>query len=405
VKRWFKRIFTTLVSGGIAGALVYAFMPRPVPIDVGKVTRGGLQVAVEEDGKTRVRERYVVSSPLAGRLQRLRWKAGDVITRSQPLAVIEPTDPALLDARSVAQAEARVKAAQAAVEQAAANQDRIRVMLDHAEGELARAEQLKQKNALSTQDLEEKQMLRRIRGDEYRQARHAEDVARFELELAKAALLRARPVDSGRQELMHFEIPAPPLSGSGRMFYVLRVLQESETVVAPGTPILEIGDPSDLEIEVDVLSSDAVKIRPGARVLLEQWGGETPLEARVRLVEPSGFLKISALVVEEQRVNVIADFASPEQVPDTLRDGFRVEARIIVWEAEDVLKVPNSALFRRNEGWAVFRVIDGRAALRSVEIGRRNGLDAEVKSGLAEWDEVVVHPSDKINDGVQVVPR
>lgn len=405
MKRWFKRAFSLSVLGGIVGGLVYAFMPRPVPIDVGNVSRGNLQVSVEEDGRTRIRERYVVSAPLAGRLQRLKWKAGDGITPGQPLAVIEPTDPALLDARSIAQAEARVKSARSTFDQSSANLDRLRVMLDHSETELARVERLSRENAISRQDLEEKRMIRRMRGEEYRQARHAEDVARFELEVAQAALLRTRPEMDGTTDASHFEIFAPPLPGSGKMFYVLRLRQESETIVTPGMPLLEIGDPTDLEIEIDVLSSDAVKVRPGAKTLLEQWGGDAPLEARVRLVEPSGFLKISALGVEEQRVNVIADFAYPDQVPETLRDGFRVEARIIVWEQDDVMKVPNSALFRQNEGWAVFRVIEGRAILRPVEIGRRNGLEAEVLSGLSVGDEVVIHPSDKIRDGVQVVRR
>lgn len=405
MKRWIKRIFSVAVFGGIAGALVYAFMPRPIPIDVGKVSRGDLRVSVEEDGRTRIRERYVVSAPLAGRLQRSKWKAGDVITRGQALAVIEPTDPALLDPRALAQAEARVKSVRGNVEQATASVDRLRVMVDHAESELARVEKLSREKAVSPQDLEEKRMIRRMRGEEYRQARHAEDTARFDLEVAEAALLRTRPGDASSEDASHFVIPTPPQLNSERPFYVLRVRQESETVVTPGMPLLEIGDPTDLEIEIDVLSSDAVKVRPGAKVFLEQWGGDAPLEARVRLVEPSGFLKISALGVEEQRVNVIADFAFPEQVPDTLKDGFRVEARIIVWEESDVIKVPNSALFRQGEGWAVFRVIDGRAVLRPVEIGRRNGLDAEVKSGLGVGDEVVVHPSDKIRDGVQVVAR
>jgi HlyD family secretion protein len=189
------------------------------------------------------------------------------------------------------------------------------------------------------------------------------------------------------------------------VFHVLRVLQESAGVVTPGTPLLELGDLADLEIEIDVLSSDAVKIHPGARVLLEQWGGEEPLIGRVRLVEPSGFTKISALGVEEQRVNVIVDFASVDTIPPSLGDGFRVEAKIIVWETENVVRVPTSALFRQGEGWAVFRAEHGKAALQAVRIGHRNGLHAEVLEGLAPDDTVIVHPSDKVADGVLVAPR
>jgi HlyD family secretion protein len=342
---------------------------------------------------------------LAGRLQRVKWRAGDEIVPGHPLAIIEPTDPELLDARTVAQSEARVKAAQSSLEQANANVDRIRTLLNHANVELARSDQLFQQNAIPKQDLDEKAMIQRMRTEELRQAQHAVDVAKFELQLAESALIRTRPNINGTIEVSHFEIPPPPLSSSSRSFYVLRVRQESETVVMPGTPLLEIGDPTDLEIEIDVLSSDAVKIRPGAKVLLEQWGGEYPLEARVRLVEPSGFLKISALGVEEQRVNVIADFAYPDEVPDTLRDAFRVEAKVIIWEKDGVLKVPNSALFRQGDGWAVFRVLDGRAHLHPIEIGRRNALEAEVVSGLNEGDKVIVHPSDKIADDVQIEVR
>jgi HlyD family secretion protein len=185
----------------------------------------------------------------------------------------------------------------------------------------------------------------------------------------------------------------------------LRVLQESEAVVSAGTPLVELGDLSDLEVEIDVLSSDAVKIRPEARVLLEQWGGDEPLVARVRLVEPSGRTKVSALGVEEQRVNVIADFPDRGRIPSSVGDGFRVEAKIIIWEKEGVLKVPTSALFRHGAGWAVFRVEDRRAVMRPVKVGKKNGLAAEVIDGLAEGDTVVVHPSDKVTDGVEVVRR
>lgn len=403
--RWIRRIITALVLLSVVGAVAYSFLPGPVTVDLGTVSRGPLQVAVEEDGKTRIRDRYVVSAPLAGRLDRLKWRAGDAVCCNQPLAVIEPTDPALLDVRTIAQSEARVKGAKATLEQAIASLERAREMRDYAETEWKRAEQLSKGDALSKQEVDEKRMLQRIRNVELRQAQHAVNVAQFELELAEAAMLRVRPNDQQPVVNAYFEIPPPPIHENGHPLYVLRVKQESETVVTPGMPLLELGDPTDLEVEIDVLSSDAVKIRPGARVLLDQWGGDDTLEARVRLVEPSGFLKISALGVEEQRVNVIADFLHPEELPNTLRDSFRVEAQIIVWEKADVLRVPNSALFRHAKGWAVFRARQGRAVQQVVEIGRRNGLDAEVIRGLQVGDEVILHPSDKIRDGVQVKPR
>lgn len=405
VKRWIKRIVTVLALGAFVAALVFAFLPKPVLVDMARVSAGDLQVYVEEDGKTRLRDRYTVTAPLAGRLQRIKLDPGDVVPVGQTVAVIEPLDPALLDPRALAQAEARVKSAEATLEKSAPTLEAAQAALDLAETEYARAAELFDKKALAKTELDLKTMIRRTRTAEYRAARHAAEVARFELELARAALLRARPGAAEAGENVYFEIPAPPLSGTGRVFHVLRVFQESAGVVAPGTSLLELGDPSDLEVEIDVLSSDAVKIRPGTRVVLEQWGGDEPLLARVRLVEPSGFTKISALGVEEQRVNVIVDFPNRDEIPPTLGDGFRVEAKIIIWEKEEVLRVPTSSLFRQGEGWAVFRVEAGKAKLHSVRIGHRNGLHAEVLEGLAPDDTVVVHPSDKVVDGVMVAPR
>jgi len=405
VKRWIKRILSIAFALGLAAAVVYAFLPKPIAVDLAQVAYGTLQVCVEEDGKTRLRDRYVVSAPLTGRLRRIKLRPGDRVVPGQTLALIEPADPELLDPRALAQAEARVKASKAALEKAGAQLRWSEAALDLAETEYGRSGQLLQKNAISKSDLETKLMQKRTREEELRRDRFAEEVARFELELAQAALLRTRPRTGDADDHAHFEIPSPSLPQSGLVFHVLRVLQESEAVVTAGTPLIELGDLSDLEIEIDVLSSDAVKIAPGATVLLEQWGGDEPLTARVRIVEPSGRTKISALGVEEQRVNVIADFPDRHKIPAALGDGFRVEAKIIVWEKEGALKVPTSALFRHGEGWAVFRVERGRAILREVELGHKSGLAAEVVAGLAEHDTVVVHPSDKVADGVEIVPR
>jgi len=405
VKRWIKRILTILFVLGLAGAVVYAFLPKPIAVDLAHVETGNLQVTVEEDGKTRVRDRYVISSPLAGRLRRIRLRPGDRVNPGQVLAVIEPADPELLDPRALAQTEARVRVSRAALERAGAQLKSAEVALDLAEAEYGRAEHLVQKNALSKSDLDSKRMQKRTREEEVRRDRSAEEVARFELEQAQAALLRTRIHSSEADENAHFEIPSPPITRSGLVFHVLRVVQESEAVVSPGTQLIELGDLADLEVEIDVLSSDAARIPPGARVLLEQWGGEEPLEARVRLVEPSGRTKVSALGVEEQRVNVIVDFPDREMIPPSLGDGFRVEAKIIIWEQEGVMKVPTSALFRHGDGWAVFRIENERAVLRSVKLGRKSALAAEVLEGLALGDTVVIHPSDRITDGVQIVPR
>lgn len=405
MKRWIKRILTTLFVLALAGAVVYAFLPKPVPVDLAHVDTGNLQVTVEEDGKTRVRDRYVVSTPLAGRLRRIKLRPGDRVTPGQVLAVIEPADPELLDPRAMAQTEARVSASRAALEKAGAQRKWAEAALDLAESEYATAEKLVQKNSLSKSELDSKRMQKRTREEEVRRDRSAEDIARFELEQAQAALLRTRPRTSESDENAQFEIPSPLITRSGLVFHVLRVLQESEAVVTAGTPLIELGDLSDLEVEIDVLSSDAARIPAGARVLLEQWGGDEPLEARVRLVEPSGRTKVSALGVEEQRVNVIADFPDRDKIPPSLGDCFRVEARIIIWEQDGVMKVPTSALFRHGDGWAVFRVENERAMLRTVKLGRKSALAAEVMEGLSLGDTVVVHPSDRITDGIQIVPR
>ena len=404
-KRWIKRILTFAFVLGLTAAVVNAFLPKPIGVDLARVETGSLQVYVEEDGKTRVRNRYVVSSPLAGRLRRIKLRPGDQVPPGRMLASIEPADPGLLDPRALAQAEARVKSAKAALDKSGAQLKWAEAALDLAETEYARSEQLLQKNAMSKSELDSKRMQKRTREEEVRRDRFGEEIARFELEQAQAALLQTRP-HAGEIDLdSQFEIRSPSLSTSGRSFHVLRVLQESEAVVTAGTPLIELGDLADLEVEIEVLSSDAVKIPPGARVLLEQWGGDTPLEARVRVVEPSGHTKVSALGVEEQRVFVIADFPDPEKIPAALGDGFRVEAKIIIWEKEGILKVPASALFRHGDGWAVFRIEHRRALLHPVKLGRKSPLAAEVVEGLAQGDTVVVHPSDKVADGIEIVPR
>lgn len=405
VKRWIKRVLMVVLLAAFVAVMVYAFLPQPITVDTAHVTRGPLQVYVEEDGRTRLKERYTVSAPLAGRLERIRLKPGDIVPEGRPLAVIEPADPALLDPRALAQAEARVKAAQSTVEKGGADLERAKAALDLAEIEQARAIELFQRNALPKSDLDVRLAERRGRAEEYRAARFAEEIARFELELAQAAFARTRPRSKENDQNSRFEIPAPRLVNGSRGFHVLRVSQESETIVQPGTALVELGDPTDLEIEIDVLTSDAVGIPPLAKVVLERWGGEQPLLARVRLVEPSGFTKISALGVEEQRVNVIADFGNRDEIPPMLGDGYRVEAKIVTWERDEVRRVPTSALFRRGEGWAVFRIVAGRAQLATVQIGHRNGIDAEVLEGLSEADTIVVHPSDKISDGARVKQR
>jgi HlyD family secretion protein len=407
MKSALRKLLLALVGVLIVATLVWAFWPKPVEVDIAPVTRGPLQVAVEDDGMTRIKDRYVVSAPLGGQLLRIRPEAGDVVedgqypvnsSAFQNLATIQPTAPELLDDRARAQAQARVKGANAALERADAELAEAREADEYARKELERIRRLVATGrSLSEEEYDRARHQARVAAHELNVARFAKRVSEFEREQAKAALLRILPKD-GKSPLQ-MEIPSP-IDGK-----VLRVFQESSTVVTPGTQLLEVGDPSHLEVVVDVLSPDAVKVRKRAKVFLEHWGGETPLLGIVRLVEPSGFTKISALGVEEQRVNVIIDFLDPPGQPPTLGDAFRVEARILVWEGTDVLKVPAGARFRHGDGWAVFTLEGGRAHLRPVRLGHSNGLEVEILEGLTEGEEVVVHPSDKVKDGVALVPR
>jgi HlyD family secretion protein len=407
MKSALRKLLFALVGVLIVVALVWAFWPKPVEVDIAPVTRGPLQVAVEDDGMTRIKERYVVSAPLTGLLLRVRPEVGDVVEDGQypvntsafrTLATIQPTAPELLDDRARAQAQARVKAANASLERTDAELARAREADAFARKELERVRRLVASGrSLSEEEYDRARHQAHVATQDLNVARFAKRVSQFELEQAKAALLRTLPGDG--QSPQQMEIPSP-IDGK-----VLRVLQESSTVVTPGTRLLEVGDPSDLEVVVDLLSTDAVKVRKGAKVFLEHWGGEAPLPGTVRLVEPSGFTKVSALGVEEQRVNVIIDFLEPPGQRPNLGDAFRVEARILVWEGADVLQVPAGALFRRGDGWAVFTAEGSRAHVRPVRVGHRNGLEAEILEGLTEGEVVVVHPSDKVEDGVALVPR
>lgn len=394
-----KKLVFAVVAVGIVSALALAFRPAPVEIDLGQVSRGALLVTVDHEGKTRIRERYVVSAPLTGRLQRITLFEGDEVKAGETfLAQIEPSDPALLDSRARDEALARFHAAEAALKQATPNRERSRAALEFAQLEHRRKRELGERKNISQSELDEAEMLVRTRAEELKSAEFAMQIAEFELEQARAALPRS-PESTDADEDSRLEIRSPI---SGR---VLRVLQKSAAVVTPGTELLELGDPRDLEVVIDVLSSDGVKITSGDRVILEHWGGDRPLAGRVRLVEPAAFTKVSALGVEEQRVNVIVDFDEPLEVRAGLGDSYRVEARIVIWEGADVLQVPASALFRHQDQWAVFRVEGGRARVQTIEIGHRNAIQAEVTSGLELGQEVIVHPSDKVAEGVRILVR
>jgi HlyD family secretion protein len=392
------RIGITLVALAVAAGLALGFLPQAVPVDVAAVTRGPLVVAAEEEGKTRVRERFVVSAPIAGYARRIGLRAGDAVRAGQVLAAIEPARSSALDPRSRVQAEAQVRAAGAAAAAARENARAAAAQGDLARQELERTESLRRANFISAQALDrarsefDRSQAARLAAD------HAASVARFELEVARAALARTAGVPGGKAAET-VEVRAPVAAR------VLKVLHESEGAVPAGQALLEIGDPESLEAEIEVLSTHAVKMAPGTRVIFDRWGGETRLVGAVRIVEPAGFTKISALGVEEQRVRVIVDFTSPRDEWRRLGDGYRLEARFILWEGDAVLQAPSGALSRQGGGWAAFVVEGGRAKLRPVEIGQRAGLQTEIRSGLAVGETLVSHPDDRIRDGVRVKPR
>jgi HlyD family secretion protein len=376
-----KRAILIGVAVLILAWLVFMFLPDPVPVQTAQVTRGPLQVIVEEEGETRVADRYVVTAPVAAFVRRVQLEAGDPVQAGDVIVRLEPPRQAIHDPRSQAEAASRVTAARAALGQA-------EVAAAQATAELERAERLFAADAATRQALEQATV-------EAGRARAARDAARAELRAAESAQRTA----GGASSLpVASELRAP---ASGR---VLTVHHRSEGHVMPGEALLEVGDTEQLDIAAEVLSQDAVRIRPGARVLLDQWGGPGTLEAVVRQVDPQGVTRVSALGVEERRVRVVADLVSPADEYAGLGPGYRVLARFIVWEQADALRVPTAALFRHEDGWAVFVVEGGRAVLRPVTIGQEAGLATQVLGGLEPGEVVIVHPGNAVEDGVRVRP-
>ncbi len=380
----------------LVALIALVLCPKPLPADFVSVKRGGLFVTVDEEGETRVRDRFMVSAPVAGRVLRIEHEPGDEVFGGETVvASFQPSDPIPLDARSRAEAEARVGAAEAALGLARAERDRAQAELDFSSNEVQRYRKLAVEEIVSRERLDSAELEARTREEAFEAAGFAVASAEKDLQVARAALLQSSAVQKGEVLTLY-----APIDG-----VVLRRLRESEAVVPAGEPLIEIADPTQLEIVSDLLSTDAVKVRRGQRVLIEQWGGKEALQGVVHRVEPYGFTKISALGVEEQRVNVVVDFEDPREAWEKLGDGYRVEVRIVIWEEEDVVQVPTGSLFRSGEEWAVFVVEEGKAWLKTIELGERNGLAAQVLSGLDEGERVLLHPSDSIVDGVAVVER
>ncbi|MCC5988264.1 MAG: HlyD family efflux transporter periplasmic adaptor subunit [Pararhodobacter sp.] len=386
----------------LAGALVWALWPEPAAVDVGEVTRGPMQVSLLAEGVTRVREPYAITAPITGAVTRSPVDVGDAVTRGETVvAIMRPADPALMDARSRAQAEAAVAEAEAALRLAETRLARAESDLEHARTQFERGRALAERGTISQRMLEDLQAA-------HVAARQGLEAAHQELDLQRATLMRAQAQLMGPES----EIAANGEPGecclrilAPETGTVLEVADASARLVQAGAPLLSIGDVTDLEIELDLLSADAVRVPAGALAHVERWGGEGDLQARVRRVEPAAFTRVSALGIEEQRVRLRLDLLSPPEARPGLGDRYRVFVRLVLWEGEDVLQLPQAALFRHEGGWAVFRVEEGRARLTPVQIGRQAEGRAELAGGLEAGAGVVLFPPAALGDGDRVIPR
>ena len=379
----------------VAALLGVALWPRATVVDVAMTTRGPLLVTVDEEGVTRVRERFIVSSPVAGRVLRIELDPGDRVTRGQPVALVRAEAAPLLDERARAEAGATVESARAALGRARAEQQRATATVAQRHRELARVRELAESQVVAAQELDTHEAEVKVAEESANAATFAVQAAASELRRAQARLIPTSADTRGRVVTVN-----SPADG-----VVLKRIRESESMVPAGEPLLELGDPMHLEIVSDLLSTDAVRVKPAARAIVEQWGGDDTLHATVRRIEPAGFTKISALGVEEQRVNVILDLENQSAACAALGDAYRVEVRIVVWEGQDIVKVPTSALFRHAQQWAVYRVVGGRALRTPVEVGHQTSQEAEIVTGVSVGDRVIVHPGDTLKHGARVRPR
>ena len=388
-----RRLITILVLIVAAGALAWALWPRPIAVETAKIDRRNIEIFIEEEGKSQIRDVFTVSAPITGQMQRVNLHAGDAVTKDETVvASMQPADPGLLDARARRVAEAAVEAARAGVDLAAAQVREAEAQLAFAKEELDRASTLVRRGTISQRAYDKAKLDVETAAAAVESAKAQLRVRQRELESAEAALIEGGKAGGAT---CCVDVRAPV---SGR---VLRVLTESEQVVQAGTPLVEIGDPADLEIVSDLLSRDAVRIKPGAAATIEGWGGPV-LAATVSRVDPSAITKVSALGIEEQRVNTILSLEGDPSSWAGLGHGFRVVVRISLWKGQNLIAVPIGSLFRQGADWAAYVVVDGKAVLRSLQIGARNTEYAEVKSGVAEGDVVILHPSDLIGDGTAV---
>lgn len=394
-KRWLIIIAISVV---VIFVIAYGFIPGPVPVDIAKVSKGPMRVTIDEEGKTKVKEKFVISTPVPGFMRRIELEVGDPVKKGQKVIELEPLRSTVLDPRSRAQAEASVSTARSSLKAAEENVRASDAEADYARKRLERLKKLYDENLISKDILDQADSEAKRTEANRLSAEAGVKAARSELDRAEATL--GYSIAEGITDRSRVIAIRTPVEGR-----ILKIHRESEGVVNTGEPLIDIGDPRKLEVKVEVLSADAINIRPGTSVLFERWGGDPPLSGKVRIIEPAAFTKVSSLGVEEQRVLVIADITSLPESWQRLGDGYRVEARFIVWEGKDVLQIPASALFRKADGWAVFVIKNNRAYQKIVEIGHRNGLVAEIIAGLTEGEMVITHPDDSVREGKRVRPR
>jgi HlyD family secretion protein len=392
--RRLRQLALGLLTLGALGLVALALRPRPVPVDLTPARRASLTLVIEESGTTRVKNRFVVSAPVSGSASRSSFEPGDRVQEGDALAQIAPLASPLLDERTRAEAEGRLDAARSALGQAKAQVARAVTAREQSEQDLLRTRSLSQSGALAAHALEQAEFLARLRTDEQKSAEFAEKVAKEELRIAQVSLGKGSS-GGGRDRYVNVLAPASGV--------VLKLHQKSAGVVQAGAPLVEVGDPRELEVVVDLLTTDAVNVEPGTVVAISGWGGQD-LNGRVSRVEPAGFTRASALGVDEQRVNVLVTFTDHRERWQALGDGYRVEARLVLWRSENTLQVPSGALFRKGDGWAVFRAEGDLARLVEVRVGHRGENAVEISSGLAAGDRVVVHPGERLKDGAKIRP-
>ncbi len=393
-----RKLFVAILIAVVVGATVYGFFPQAVDVDLASVTRGPLQVTIEEEGRTRLKERFVITAPIAGYMERIWAKVGDPVQKGQSVVVLEPLRSPALDPRSRAEAEVTINTAGAALNAAIEKESAAAADADYMAKRLERLKNLYDRGSIAKDQYDQIEAETKKAQAIARSGKAAVDVARSDLERTKTLLRNFSSPNktAGSNKVYVFT----PINGN-----IFRIYRESEGAVNVGEPLLDIGNSKNLEVRVEVLSSDAVKIKSGTAVFFKRWGGEGTLAGTVRIVEPGGFTKISSLGVEEQRVLVIADITSPVETWRALGDAYRLEAHFVVWEGKNILQVPTSALFRVGKDWAVFVYEKGNARKRLIQTGQRNSLMTEIISGLQENEKVVVHPADTISDGTWISAR